>query len=239
MTLDPAIVDEVRSRLIHRGVSPSMPAVAEALREEGRVLDDAGVWQLVEQVRSDLVGFGPLDAWIDAPGVTDVLVDGQSEIWIDRGEGLERLDIRFRDEDAVRRLLQRLVGGEHGRRIDDAQPYVDVHLPQHLRLHAVLPPVSDRVCLSLRIARCSAFTLEELVQAGTVAVDLVPVVSQLIAKRLAFLICGGTGSGKTTVLATLLGMVDGRSRLVSGGGHRRTDARPSTRHQTRGKAPEH
>ena len=69
-----------------------MPAVAEALREEGRVLDDAGLWQLVEQVRSDLVGFGPLDGWIDAPGVTDVLINGPSEIWIDRGGGLERLD---------------------------------------------------------------------------------------------------------------------------------------------------
>ena len=128
MTLDPAIVDEVRSRLIHRGVSPSVPAVAEALREEGRVLDDAGVWQLVEQVRSDLVGFGPLDGWIDAPGVTDVLVNGPSEVWIDRGEGLERLKIRFRDEDAVRRLLQRLVSSV-GRRIDDAQPYVDSSCP--------------------------------------------------------------------------------------------------------------
>ena len=213
MTIDPGIVEGVRSRLIERGVRPSLPSVAQALREQGRVLDDAGVWQLVEQVRSDLAGFGPLDGWIGAPGVTDVLINGPSEIWLDRGAGLERLDVRFRDEEAVRRLLQRLVNTA-GRRIDDAQPYVDVQLPARVRLNAVLPPVSDRICISLRIARRTAFTLEELVLAGTVAQDLVPVISQLVARRLSFLVCGGTGTGKTTVLATLLGMVDHRCRLV-------------------------
>jgi len=213
VSFDPSLVDRVRGRVLRAGVDPTTSAVALALRQEGKVLGAVEVRQVVDEVRSDLRGFGPLDAWIAAPGVTDILINGPSDIWVDRGNGLERLDLRFRDEAAVRRLVQRHANAT-GRRIDDAQPYVDVQLPHRVRLHAVLPPVCDRLCVSLRIGQQTAFDLDELVTVGTVTPELAGLLTQLINHRLAFLVCGGTGSGKTTVLAALLGMVDHRARVV-------------------------
>ena len=207
------LVDDVRATLIERGLQPSHTSVTDALRAQGRVIDESRVRRLVEEVRSDLAGFGPLDPWIAAPGVTDILVNGPDAVWIDRGDGLERVSAQFRDEGAVRRLLQRLVNGV-GRRIDDAQPFVDVQLPQQIRLHAVLPPLSSQVCLSLRIARQVAFTLAELIELGTVSTELAPLLQQMVDRRMAFLVCGGTGCGKTTILATLLGLVEPSARLV-------------------------
>lgn len=211
--VDSGLVDTVRATLLDKGVPPTKDSVTAALRAQGRVVDETRLWRLVEEVRSDLTGFGPLDPWVAAPGVTDILVNGPDDVWVDRGDGVERVAATFRDESAVRRLLQRLVTSA-GRRIDDAQPYVDVQLPSRIRLHAVLPPLCDRLSLSLRIARRTAFTLDELVLARTVAPDLAPVLHQLVDQRLSFLVCGGTGCGKTTILAALLGITDPCARIV-------------------------
>ena len=165
------LVDEVRHQLVAAGRPASGQNVYAALRSERRVVDSVGLLSLVDEVRSDLDGLGPLDAWVSTPGVTDVLVNGPDEVWVDRGEGLERTTTRFRDEAALRRLVQRVVSTA-GRRIDDASPYVDVQLPGGLRLHAVLPPLSKRLCLSIRVPRQTGFTMDELVRNATVVPEM-------------------------------------------------------------------
>lgn len=207
------LVDEVRHQLVAAGRPASGQNVYAALRSERRVVDSVGLLSLVDEVRSDLDGLGPLDAWVSTPGVTDVLVNGPDEVWVDRGEGLERTTTRFRDEAALRRLVRRVVSTA-GRRIDDASPYVDVQLPGGLRLHAVLPPLSKRLCLSIRVPRQTGFTMDELVRNATVVPEMSNVLHDLVSRRLAFLVSGGTGSGKTTVLATLLQLVDPKHRMV-------------------------
>jgi pilus assembly protein CpaF len=191
----------------------SAGAVAAA-RAEHRPLGAGGVLAAVDVVRAHVAGAGPLQPLLDEPGVTDVLVNGPGAVWVDRGTGLRRVEVHVGDEPALRALAVRLAGSA-GRRLDDASPCVDARLPDGVRLHAVLPPVSPvGTLISLRVPRRRAFTLEELVDLGTVPPGWPPVLEALVARRLSFLISGGTGSGKTTVLGALLGLADPGERLV-------------------------
>ncbi|MFF8825124.1 TadA family conjugal transfer-associated ATPase, partial [Streptomyces rimosus] len=208
------LLEAVRGRLAEAGAEPTPARVAMALRAEGRLLGDAEVLGVVSALRSEMIGSGPLEPLITAPDVTDVLVTAPDEVWVDRGAGLERTPVRFADEAAVRRLAQRLASVA-GRRLDDARPWVDARLPDGTRLHAVLPPVAVAgTCLSLRVLRPRAFTLAELVAAGTVPPDGDRLLRAVLDARLSFLISGGTGSGKTTLLSSLLSLVGPSERLV-------------------------
>ncbi|MWA06894.1 TadA family conjugal transfer-associated ATPase [Actinomadura sp. LD22] len=204
----------VRDRLAGAGGEATAGRVAAALRAEDRLLGDREVLALTDELRAEFVGAGPLEPLLRSPEVTDVLVNGPGEVWIDAGSGLVRTGVRFPDEAAVRRLAQRLTAAA-GRRLDDASPYADARLPGGVRLHAVLPPVAATgTCLSLRLPRRRAFTLGELVAAGTVPAEGADLLSALIESRTAFLITGGTGTGKTTLLSSCLSLVDPGERLV-------------------------
>ncbi|MBP2404219.1 putative conjugal transfer proteinc/MT3759 [Streptomyces netropsis] len=208
------LLDAVRLRLAESGVEPTPARVAEALRREGRLLGDAEVLGVASRLRSELIGTGPLEPLLSAPEVTDVLVTAPDQVWVDRGAGLERADVSFPDAAAVRRLAQRLAAIA-GRRLDDARPWVDARLPDGTRLHAVLPPVAvGSTCLSLRVVRRRAFALDELVSAGTVPPGGQRLLRAVVDARLSFLISGGTGTGKTTLLSTLLGLVAPDERIV-------------------------
>ncbi|MFC8708339.1 TadA family conjugal transfer-associated ATPase [Streptomyces sp. NPDC057197] len=208
------LLDGVRQWLAESGAEPTPARVAQALREQGRVLGDAEVLGAAERLRSELIGSGPLEPLLADPSVTDVLVSAPDEVWVDRGGGLERASVAFSDAAAVRRLAQRLAAVA-GRRLDDARPWADARLPDGTRLHAVLPPVAvGCTCLSLRVVRPRAFTLGELVAAGTVPPGGDRVLRALVEARLSFLVSGGTGSGKTTLLSALLGLVGPGERIV-------------------------
>ncbi|MFD7295620.1 TadA family conjugal transfer-associated ATPase [Streptomyces sp. NPDC059897] len=208
------MLDGVRQWLAENGSEATPARVAEALRAQGRVLGDAEVLGAAGMLRSELVGAGPLEPLLADPSVTDVLVSAPDEVWVDRGGGLERADVAFEGAVEVRRLAQRLAAVV-GRRLDDARPWVDARLPDGTRLHAVLPPIAAGcTCLSLRVVRPRAFTLEELTAAGTVPPGGDRVLRALLDARLSFLISGGTGTGKTTLLSALLGLVGPRERIV-------------------------
>lgn len=210
----PELLDAVRLRLAEAGAEPTPGRVAEALREEGLPLGDGAVRSVVRALRSELVGAGPLQPLLADPDVTDVLVNGPEDVWVDRGSGLERAPVRFAGAAAVRALARRLAAAA-GRRLDDACPWVDARLPDGTRLHAVLPPVAvGAPCLSLRVVRHRAFTLAELTAAGTVPPGGERLLRAVLGARLSFLVTGGTGSGKSTLLAALLGLVPGSERIV-------------------------
>ncbi|WP_078900534.1 TadA family conjugal transfer-associated ATPase [Streptomyces sp. SBT349] len=210
----PELLDAVRLRLAEEGADPTPGRVAAALRARGRLLGDSAVLSVVRALRSELVGAGPLQPLLAEPEVTDVLVNGPTEVWVDRGRGLERAEVRFPDTAAIRRLAQRLAAAA-GRRLDDASPWADARLADGTRMHAVLPPVVvGSPCLSLRVVRPRAFTMAELIEAGTLPPGGDRLMRALLAARLSFLITGGTGSGKSTLLATLLGLVGAEERIV-------------------------
>ncbi|MFD5549444.1 TadA family conjugal transfer-associated ATPase [Streptomyces goshikiensis] len=208
------LLDAVRQRLAESGAEPTPARVAAALRAQGRLLGDAEVLGVAAELRSELVGAGPLEGLLADPEVTDVLVAAPDRVWVDRGGGLELTGVTFRDAEAVRRLAQRLAAVA-GRRLDDARPWVDARMPDGTRLHAVLPPVAvGSTCLSLRVVRPRAFTLEELVAAGTLPPGGQKLLRAMVEARLSFLVSGGTGTGKTTLLSALLGLVGPAERIV-------------------------
>ena len=211
---DSALVERVRNRLANEGATPTGARVAALVREEVGVRGAAQVLAAVETLRSELLGAGPLEALLREPGVTDVLVNAPDEVWVDRGRGLEPAGVRFDDERDIRRLAVRLAAAA-GRRLDDAVPCADIRLADGVRLHAVLPPVSPAgVCLSFRVPRRRAFTLEEFVELGAMSRAAADLLVRIVAARVSFVVTGGTGTGKTTLLSTLLGRVDAHERIV-------------------------
>jgi pilus assembly protein CpaF len=212
--LAPDVVEEVREQLARTGAALTPELVARALRDRGRPVGDAAVLAVHDLLRQDVLGAGPLEPLLRTPGVTDVLVNGAAEVYLDRGDGLELTGVRFADDEAVRRLAQRLAASA-GRRLDDATPYVDLRLGDGTRFHAVLAPLArPGTVMSLRVPRRRVFTLDELVAAGTLTADGARLLRALVGSRMAFLVTGGTGSGKTTLLSSLLSLVDARHRIV-------------------------
>lgn len=158
---------------------------------------------VVRQHSDVSVDAGPLQTLLDAPSTTDVLVNGGA-VWVDSGCGLERVPLDLGGEERVRALAVRLAASV-GRRLDAASPFVDARLGGDIRLHAVLPPIArEGTCVSLRVLRPRTEPLSTLVG----SVELADVLRKLVAARLSFLVTGGTGVGKTTILSALLGCAD-------------------------------
>lgn len=208
------LVDRVRARLLSAGGDATPGRVAAALRDEGLVLGDDAVLDLVRTLRQELIGLGPLEPLVLDPTTTDVLVNAPDSVWVDRGAGLERVDVLLGTEADVRRLAQRLAATA-GRRLDDAAPHVDAHLPGGVRFHAVLAPVAvDSTVISLRVPSRESFTLETMVDRGSMDDATADLLRAMVRERLALLVSGGTGSGKTTLLSALLGTVPHHERIV-------------------------
>lgn len=208
-SLDPELVDRVRRRLVTR------PAGLDAvLRDESAaIVDDTVLAALRRDVEAELHGAGPLEPLLALPGVTDVLVNSPRDVWLDCGQGMQRAAVTFPDEAAVRRLAQRLIASA-GSRLDDAQPFADAVIADGTRVHAMLPPLTEHTTLSLRVLARRPYRLDTLVASGTVSAGLADVLRAIVAARLAFVISGGTGTGKTTLLGALLSAVPVSQRIV-------------------------
>ncbi|MFD5176051.1 TadA family conjugal transfer-associated ATPase [Nocardia sp. NPDC058379] len=218
------LLERVRERLAEHPGVPDAAQLAAAIRAEaGGVLADTDLLRALRLLQTEMTGAGLLEPLLHDPRVADVLVTGPDSVWIDRGHGLERTEVQFADEAAVRRLAQRLALAA-GRRLDDAQPWVDGKLTGTeatlgdafgVRLHAVLAPVAhDGTCLSLRVLRPATQGLRALSAAGSVPPAALQLLTGIVRARLAFLVVGGTGAGKTTLLSALLAAVDPAERIV-------------------------
>ena len=209
-----AELEPIRARLIALGRLHTPADVAEAMRAEGRVVTDSALMATVEALRRHSVGAGPLEPLLRLPGVTDVLVNGPDQVFLDRGQGLERSEVSFGSDAEVRALAQRLAASV-GRRLDDASPFVDARLADGCRVHAVLGTVAHPgTCLSLRVPAARSFSLQDFVASGSLTARGAALLARMVQARLAFLVSGGTGSGKTTLLAALLGLVPHTERIV-------------------------
>ena len=212
--IEDVVLDVVRDRLAGLGRQYTPVDVAIAMRAEGLMVSDSAVLDTVESLRRHSVGAGPLEPLLHQPGVTDVLVNGPNQVFIDRGAGLELTDLRFPCEGDVRRLAQRLAASV-GRRLDDAVPFVDARMADGSRVHAVLGTLAlPGTCISLRVPAQRSFSLEDCVAAGSLTPGTAQLLARIIGAKLAFLISGGTGSGKTTLLAALLALVPPQERIV-------------------------
>ena len=207
------MVRQVRRQMLDDGEPVTAARLAAAVHSSGRLLGAEGALRAVDRVQAELQGLGPLQELALLPGISDILVNGPDRVWVDSGHGLELTGLRFGSDAEVQALAARLIAAG-GRRLDDSNPCVDVQLRGY-RVHAVLRPVSTgATLLSIRIRRTVTFTLEELQAGGTVDPESAEVLRRLVAARLNFLVSGATGTGKTTLLSTLLSLSDPRERLV-------------------------
>lgn len=210
----PSALDPIRTRLVALGRSHTAGDVAEAMRAEGRLVTDSALVETVEALRQHSIGAGPLEPLLRLPGVTDVLVNGPDQVFLDRGRGLEPAGVDFASDAEVRVLAQRLAASV-GRRLDDAAPFVDARLADGCRVHAVLGTIAHPgTCLSLRVPAARSFSLSDFVTSGSLSTRGATLLARMVEAKLAFLVSGGTGSGKTTLLAALLGLVPEKERIV-------------------------
>lgn len=206
------VVDEIRQRIDKNESANSPQSIVTAARELIPWITDVELVELVAQLSNEHLGLGPLNEILQIPNITDVIVNGPKDVWIDRGQGLERISSPWKSEDEVRRFATQLAV-MHSRRLDELNPYVDVQTSAGLRCHIVAPPLSmSGTQISLRIPNASQPTLKSLLNEQPVLLG--QVLGAIIAAKKSVMISGGTGSGKTTLLAAMLQEVSTTERIV-------------------------
>jgi pilus assembly protein CpaF len=190
-------------------------AISIVLGSRGLALNTPERSQLILDVVNEITGFGPLQPLLDDPSIDDVIVNGPLTIYVERKGELEPVSARFRDMDHLMNVIQRIVA-PIGRRVDEANPYVDGRLPDGSRLNVVIPPVAlDGPHLSIRKFKTVPFAGEDLVRNGTMTSEGLRYLSGAVRNRRNILISGGTGSGKTTLLNVISSYVGAKERIVT------------------------
>lgn len=210
------LLDRVRQVLVASGRTgpPEAAAVAAALRQAAGPTGGVEVLSALRAFEGEAFGLGVLDPLVGAEGVSDVLVNAPGEVWVERFGVLERTQVGFGDDLAVRRLATRLAAAA-GCRLDDAHPIADIPVAGGHRLHVALPVVTGgNTLLALRVVGSWAPSLEELARGGLADPLTAQTLRAALACRLSGVISGGTGSGKTTLLGALLGLLGASERVV-------------------------
>jgi len=189
--------------------------VAEELAKQNQALNQSERKQLVGDVLDELLGLGPLEPLLKDPTITDILVNGHNNVFVERYGVLEPCAARFKDEKHLLRIIQKIVSAV-GRRIDESSPMVDARLADGSRVNAVVPPLAlDGSLLSVRKFARVPISMDRLVEIGSVPLQVAEVLKAIVASRRNVLISGGTGSGKTTLLNAMSAFIDGRERIVT------------------------
>ena len=166
-------------------------------------------------VVNDLLGFGPVQELLDDSSVSEIMVNGPGEIWIERSGTIALSDSKFESSEQLLRIIDRMVRSS-GRRVDQSSPMVDARLPDGSRLNVVLPPLSvDGPAITIRKFTSSGLVIDDLVTSGTVSAPAAEFLKDAVASRMNVLVSGGTGTGKTTVLNILSSFIGQDERVVT------------------------
>jgi pilus assembly protein CpaF len=189
--------------------------LGEVLASESEPMSAADRKQLISDIIDDILGYGPLEPLLHDPTVTEVMCNGPEQVFIERDGKLEDTDVAFLDDGHLRRVMEKIVG-EVGRRLDEAQPYVDARLPDGSRVNAVIPPVSlDGPMLTIRKFSADAFTAQDLIAFGTWSNRVAAFLAACVEGRTNILVSGGTGAGKTSTLNVLSSFIPAQERIVT------------------------
>lgn len=187
----------------------------QVLAEENIVLSRPERARLFEQIAAEILGFGPLQPLLEDETITEVMVNGAKNIYIERGGKLFRVPVAFESNDHVMRIIDRIVA-PLGRRIDESSPYVDARLPDGSRVNAVIPPISlVGPVITIRKFFKNPITIEQLIQFGSITPEALTFLKAAVHSRLNIVISGGTGSGKTTLLNILSGFIPPDERIIT------------------------
>ncbi len=185
------------------------------LAEESIVLTRNEKRRLFDAIVAEILGFGPLEQFLHTDGITEIMVNGPKDIFIEQGGKILRVNVTFEDNDHLLRIIDRIVA-PLGRRIDEGSPLVDARLPDGSRVNAVVPPIALKgAALTIRIFSKIPLTIENLVQFGSITPEAVEFLRACVISKLNIFISGGTGSGKTTLLNILSGFIPDDERIVT------------------------
>ncbi len=213
--LKQALFDRVFDNGWLAGLDPAERRLAlrQLLAPEERTREDAGA--AVAEVADDIDGYGPLTEVLGRPGVTDVLVNGPNEVWVEQDGNLIDAGVGWSDSGTLRDFVDRILA-RSGASVDPGRPIADARLPDGARIHVVLPPIAPGGPLvSIRRFPSVRFTLEDLVDSGMLGRDQAGHLADLVDERVGIAISGATGSGKTTLLNALLALVGTNERVVT------------------------
>jgi pilus assembly protein CpaF len=211
---------ELRERLLREVEGDGERADAH---ERIRALVDREAGALAAAERAELTariaersfGLGPLEPLLRDPVVEEIMVSGTAPVWIEREGRLEPTTVRFASEAQLRHAIERILA-PLGRRVDESEPLCDGRLPDGSRVNVVLPPLAlDGPALTIRRFRARGFSADDLVAAGTLPAPLADFLARAVRSRCTILVCGGTGSGKTTTLNALSGFIPPGERVVT------------------------
>jgi pilus assembly protein CpaF len=209
--LDPAMdlskLDEVKQAIQN--------LFEQILVEENIVLTRPERQRLLEQITDEILGLGPLQPLLEDRSVTEIMVNGYEEIYVERGGKLFKVPVKFESDDHVMRIIDRIVS-PLGRRVDEASPYVDARLADGSRVNAVIPPISlIGPVLTIRMFSKDPITVQQLVEYGSISQDAILFLKACVEANLNVIISGGTGSGKTTLLNVLSTFIPSDQRIVT------------------------
>jgi pilus assembly protein CpaF len=189
--------------------------IDELIAEDKILLTAPDRDRLIESITNDMLGLGPLEPLLQDNSISDILVNGCADVWIERGGRLARTDVRFRDDPHLMSVINRIVS-RVGRRIDEASPMVDARLPDGSRVNAVIPPLAlDGPGLSIRRFGGHSIQIQDLVQGNALTQQMADFLQQAVTARLNILVCGGTGSGKTTLLNCISSFIPEDQRIIT------------------------
>jgi len=211
-TLDVAKLDSLDPTLVTGRIGA---AITERLREQERLVTDTDRLRLIEEVRNEILGLGPLEPLLRDDAVDDILVNGASQVYVERNGKLYLTEVRFQDDDHLLNVIGRIVASV-GRRVDEASPMVDARLPDGSRVNAIIPPLAlDGPVLSIRRFGRDPLRIDDLLRNGTLTTEMAEFLHAVVRARLNLLVCGGTGTGKTTMLNCLTSFIPGDQRIVT------------------------
>jgi pilus assembly protein CpaF len=188
---------------------------AEALAEDSVMLSRSERAELFEQIVADVLGYGPIERLLTDDSVTEILVNGPDQVFIERDGILRETEIRFRNTTELMRIIDRIVA-PLGRRVDESSPMVDARLPDGSRVNVILPPLSlDGPCISIRKFAKAAFTAEDMMRLNTLTKGMDEFFRACVQARLNIVVSGGTSTGKTTLLNVLSGYLPSHERIVT------------------------
>ncbi|WP_053364880.1 CpaF family protein [Bacillus sp. FJAT-27245] len=170
---------------------------------------------LLTRIIDESIGYGPLEPLLNDPAITEILINGHNEIFIEKMGQLQQVPVSFKDDSHVRHVIDRIVA-PLGRRIDESSPMVDARLPDGSRVNAVIPPISlNGPLVSIRKFRKEPFRMEDLLQFQTLSNEMAVFLNAIVKAKMNVLISGGTGSGKTTILNVLGNSIPPRERVIT------------------------
>jgi pilus assembly protein CpaF len=190
-------------------------AIGDTLDEDGRLLTEGDRTRLVEEVKNELLGLGPLEPLLRDDDVTDIMVNGRDHVYVEKHGKLHETGIHFHDDQHLMLIIDRIVS-QVGRRVDESSPMVDARLRDGSRINAIIPPLAiDGPALSIRRFGKKRYSIADLLAKQSISPEMVALLQAVVKARLNLLVCGGTGSGKTTMLNCLSSFVPADERIVT------------------------